>query len=345
MSIDRRAYSDPSTFDEELARLFSERMFAGTKYDFTEPDSYRSVQIGDKAVTIRRTTDGIRAFNNVCLHRNNLIDPIGGGNRPFRCRYHGWSYAADGSLATAPLADEACIVSRNLPVFPVSESNGIFFLGHAGNPPKTTEVSDFMAQLQITLDEPFHRATLDHAANWKLLVENVLEGYHLSFVHADSFRPAGYVSTGDYTWGGAEYTSWNQLVPPAAHNKSANFSRLSPAAGHFYRHAYVFPDMFLSNTNGFMGFLGHLVPTGVRTTRLEWMLFELPALKALPLAAREHLKKEAIQFTTTALREDLALIESCQLGLLADGGPDQLQPLEARVAHFHQTYANWMQHV
>jgi phenylpropionate dioxygenase-like ring-hydroxylating dioxygenase large terminal subunit len=338
MSIERGSYSDPDVFVRELEMLFSERLFAGTQSDFAQLDDYRSLRIGDKAVSLRRTHDGVRAFDNVCLHRNALIDLPGNGNRPFRCGYHGWSYAADGSLAAAPLTDMSCIARHQLGSYPVSEAHGLYFLGLAGAAPLTDEVAQVLADTGIVPDAPFHRASLEHACNWKLLVENVLEGYHLSFVHPNSFRPAGFTSTGRYTWNGGQYTSWNEMLPSAASDKSAAIRRLAPQAGHYYRHAYVFPDLFVSNTNGLVGFLSHVVPIDAARSRLEWRLFELPALKALAPALRQHMKDEAAAFTQQALAEDKVLVEACQLGLAADGHEVQLQPQEARIAHFHALY-------
>lgn len=344
-SIDRHAYSDSSIFEDELKDLFYERMFAGTQFDFENEDCYRSIEIGHMAATIRRTNDVVRGFGNVCLHRNCLIDPPGQGERTFRCRYHGWSYAADGMLADTPLADRDCIKIRTLPTYPVVESNGLYFLGLSGRSPEISEVSDAMQRAEIRLDRPFHRGALSHACNWKLLVENVLEGYHLSFVHSQTFRPAGFTSTGTYTWGGDTYTSWNLLKPALSHDKQSAMQRLSPAAGHFYRHVYVFPDLFLSNTNGLVGFLSHVVPTGASTTRLEWMLFELPALKSLPIVLRTQIKAEAIRFTLEALNEDQVLVESCHTGMACKGANVQLQSCEGRIAHFHTLYMKRMSHV
>jgi len=343
--IERNAYSDPLILEGEIGSLFSERMFAGTQFDFEDEGGYRSVEIGHTAVTVRRAGDGVRGFGNVCLHRNCLIDPPGYGKRAFRCRYHGWAYASDGTLAEAPLADDACIQTRTLPTYPVAESSGLNFLGLSGRSPEISEVADALKEAGITLERPFYRDALSHACNWKLLVENVLEGYHLSFVHGQTFRPAGFTSAGAYTWGGGNYTSWNLLKPAPSHDKQSAMRRLSPGAGHYYRHVYVFPDLFLSNTNGLVGFLSHVVPTSASTTRLEWLLFELPALKLLPIALRTQIKAEAIRFTLDALKEDQVLVESCHTGMTCGGTIVQLQPCEGRIAHFHALYTDRMRHV
>jgi phenylpropionate dioxygenase-like ring-hydroxylating dioxygenase large terminal subunit len=345
MSIERHCYSDAGSFARELKSIFAERLFAGTHSDFAERGDYRSLSIGRKAVTVRRTRDGVSAFNNVCLHRNALIDLPGCGNRPFRCGYHGWSYADDGALAAAPLTDMSGIAACRLESYPVRESQGLYFLGFGGAAPAVDEVAQVLSETRVVPDAPFHVEVMEHACNWKLLVENVLEGYHLSFVHGSSFRPAGFTSTGRYAWHGGRYTSWSEMLPTEAADKSATFRRLTPQAGHFYRHGYVFPDLFFSNTNGLIGFLSHVVPVDAGHTRLVWRLFELPALKALAAAARKHIKDEAIGFTQNALAEDKVVVEACQRGLEADGPGVQLQPQEARIAHFHGLYLSRMANV
>jgi phenylpropionate dioxygenase-like ring-hydroxylating dioxygenase large terminal subunit len=343
MSIERRAYSDVDVFDDEMRTLFAERMFIGTHADFAQIDDYSSLLIGNKAVSIRRTREGVRAFNNVCLHRNALIDPPGRGNRAFRCGYHGWSYAADGVLAAAPLIDTAHVTHKQLISYPVREADGLHFIGLCGVAPPTGEVTQVLADTGVVLDPPFHIASIEHACNWKLLVENVLESYHLSFVHTNSFRPAGFTSTGRYTWHGGHYTSWSELLPTATADKTSAIRRLAPQAGHFYRHGYVFPDLFVSNTNGLVGFLSHVVPISAVRSRLEWQLFELPMLRTLAPALRQHMKDEAVSFTQQALAEDKVLVEACQIGLAAEGPEAQLQEaVEARLAHFHQLYVAGM---
>lgn len=342
MSIERRFYADPCIFDNEMQTVFSERTFVGTQADFAQIDDYRSLRVGNRAVSVRRTRDGVRAFNNVCLHRNALIDAPGCGNRAFRCGYHGWSYSSDGALAGAPLIDMDNIERRELITYPLSETGGLHFLGLCGTAPPTSEVLQVLADIGVVLDQPFHIDTLEHSCNWKLLVENVLEGYHLSFVHTRSFRPAGFTSTGRHTWNGGDYTSWNELLPSDAVNKSEAIRRFAPQAGHYYRHGYVFPDLFMSNTNGLVGYLGYVVPINALHSRLEWRLFELPALKTLAPALRQHIKSEAITFTQQALMEDKALVESCQSGMTAFGPDVQLQAAEARLAHFHDLYSKRM---
>ena len=341
MSIDRAAYSDPSTFGAEMSRIFGARMYVGSIFDVPAANDYRSLLVGNRAITIRNTPQGVRAFNNVCLHRNALIDPPGSGNRVFRCNYHGWSYRDDGALKHAPLADDNAICERQLASYPVAESNGLFFVGQRGLP-SVADVAMAFDETKSIVAEPFFRGVLDHACNWKLLVENVLENYHLSHVHRNTFVPAGFTSTTDYRYGMKNGVSWGTMTPKPADDKSQGYRRIASAASHHYDHAFVFPNFFLANSNNLIGFHSDLQPTSATSTRLEWCLFELPALAGLAMPIREHFRKDAITFANTTLLEDKALVESCQQGLLSVGTASQFQPNEGRIAHFHSMYHEGM---
>lgn len=341
MSIDRAAYCDPTVFGEEMACLFATRMYVGSLFDLPQINDYRSLLVGNRAITVRNTPDGIRAFNNVCLHRNALIDPPGSGNRAFRCNYHGWSYGDEGVLKHAPLADESAIHERRLAGFPVAESNGLLFVGQRGLP-DVSDVARAFDETHCVLAPPFHHGVLEHACNWKLLVENVLEGYHLSYVHKDTFGQAGFTSTADYRYGRLAGVSWSTMTPKPADDRSAAYRRIAGTASHRYEHAFVFPNFFLASSNGLIGFHSSLRPTSATSTALEWSLFELPALAGLALPVREHFRKDAIAFATATLLEDKALVESCQRGLSSVGTANQYQSSEGRIAHFHSMYLERM---
>lgn len=337
MSIERAAYSDPLVFREDMARLFAEHSYACSVFDLPTVNDYKAIQGGNRAITLRRILEGIAAFGNVCLHRNALIDPPGSGNRKFRCNYHGWRYDDGGHLQQAPLAAQDAICRKQLPCYPLAESSGPFFLGQH-TAPDVSDVASALERINIVPVAPFSRGTLNHACNWKLLAENVLEGYHLSYVHQQTFVPAGFNSTCEYQYGVEGGMSWSTIMPRPGADRSTSYARISPGTGHYSHHAHVFPDLFLPNSNDLIGFLSHLQPLGSASTRLEWALFELPALSMLAAPIRQHFRKDAITFANATLLEDKALVESCQLGLSSEGQAYQLQPNEGRLAQFHSMY-------
>jgi phenylpropionate dioxygenase-like ring-hydroxylating dioxygenase large terminal subunit len=346
MSIEPAAYTHQDIFDAELDRLFAARMYVCSTHELVDVDSYLALHLGDVAVTLRRTPEGLRAFDNVCLHRCALIDPEGGGKRPFRCRYHAWSYAPDGELRATPLVAGDDLAKRRLHSYPLSVAGEHVFLGLVGKTPAVDKVAHALAETGIPLENPppFHRGELLQHCNWKLLVENNVESYHLSFVHAQSFIPAGFVSKSDYAWECDAYTCWSRCVPTEATSKSALLQRISRQANHEFRHAFIFPNLFLTATNHMVGFRSYMIPLAPDRTLFKWELFELPALLALAAPVREQIREESIRFTETSLLEDKPMVEACQLGLASRNAVPQLQVPDARIQRFHDYYTRQMSH-
>lgn len=340
MSIPRNAYSSEEVFQDEISRIFAKRMFIGTAHDFVESHAYSSVQLGRHALTCRATPEGVRAFNNVCLHRNALIDPPGSGHRPFRCRYHGWTYDDSGALSQSPLADPDCINNRKLQEYPVHASDGLLFTSLDASSPDLSEIPSLLQRLALEAAPAFYQGELEHECNWKLLIENVLEGYHLNFVHARSFLRGGINSSTPGSWEAGAYTSWCEARPEHAPALAA--LRHFPGARHQYLHGYVFPNLLLANTNNLIGFISSVIPVSAGKTLLRWRLFELPALQALPGNVREQLRNDAIAFSHQVLNEDKPVVEACHAGLRSVGPDIQLQPGEGRILQFHEMYRNAM---
>lgn len=345
MSIEPRAYHAPDVFSDEVSRLFEKRLFVGTVAEFADLDAYKTIQLGREPITVRRTTDGIRAFSNVCLHRNALIDPPGRGVRAFRCPYHAWAYGPNGTLTHTPKATPDCFERTQLRQWEVSIEEGLVFIGHEGL--QTDEVAKVFRELQMGYAPPFYHSYLDHTCNWKLLVENVLEGYHISSVHPQTFVPTGITSNSDYQWAAGNYTSYGTLFAGDVASGTQRLQTLIKGTRLQYGHTYVFPNLFVSNGNDHIGYIGHFIPTNPEHTRLEWCLFEQPLLRAQSEGVRKAIRDAAIEFTMQTLSEDKAIIESCQLGLKSrEAGYVLLAKdnLEARVIDFQSTYARHMIH-
>jgi len=346
MSIDPKAYYDDAVFREEVANLFNRRLFVGTVADFPEINSYKTIQLGREPITVRRTPKGIKAFSNVCLHRGALIDPEGTGTRPFRCSYHAWAYDSNGLLSHAPKVEMTCLKRTQLHAWRVNVEDGMVFIGQ--DDLDTTKVSAALSELSIKYSKPYFHSYTDHECNWKLLVENVLEPYHISTVHPKTFVPTGITSNSEYYWSNDDYTCWNTVSPSGPDAKNNRLSSIIKGTRLQYGHAYIFPNVFVSNGNDHIGYIGHFIPTGPNRTRLEWCLFEQELLLRQNETIRQALRDAAVEFTLNTLAEDKAIVESCQIGLQSATAAYQLQDvsnLEARVINFQSNYERYMRHV
>ena len=191
-------YNDPVLFECEKQTLFyDEWVCAGHATELTSKGSYMTVTIGDEPVVILRDRrERVRAYSNICRHRGMTLVTGKGRAAVLTCPYHAWSYHLDGSLNKAPLMDEvdgfdeaAC----SLPEFAVEEWLGFVFVNISGDAaplaPRLAGLEPFLRNYHA--DERHSTDTWfeEWQTNWKALVENFMEGYHLSVTHPVTLDP------------------------------------------------------------------------------------------------------------------------------------------------------------
>ncbi|OBF54820.1 ring-hydroxylating oxygenase subunit alpha [Mycobacterium sp. 852002-50816_SCH5313054-b] len=165
-------------------------------------DHVERVAFGVPLFAVRGHDQRARVFRNACRHRGFALVEEPGCSHALVCRYHGWTYRLDGSLAHVPHAeafpglDEA---GRGLVEVPSREVDGLIVIDPL-DPPGLDD-DDSMAAL--TDGSPWRDKLLPaqrlvysdstvRAMNWKVLVEQFLEGYHLRSTHRDTFYPVQY---------------------------------------------------------------------------------------------------------------------------------------------------------
>lgn len=147
---------------------------------------------GTPLLVVRGKTGVVRAFINACRHRGMQVASGSGCSPGFVCPYHAWSYDLDGKLRGIPGAEafpKIDIDDKGLVEVSAMEKGGIVYVMQEGQiSPQTLDHSlDFFSSQQ----EMFEQAELDDQANWKLLTETLLEGYHIKSLHRNTFYPYG----------------------------------------------------------------------------------------------------------------------------------------------------------
>jgi phenylpropionate dioxygenase-like ring-hydroxylating dioxygenase large terminal subunit len=339
MSIPIERYFRPASLEEEFERIFWRRCFLAHESDFAEPESYFSVRLGSRNLTLRRFEAGAALFDNVCRHRFNLIDPPGFGSKPFRCSYHGWTYDHAGEVSFVPFRADFGCQPLGLPRYRTDNLSGYIFKIDDG---RTDEMGfeELIREIGFPAAQPFHRGSMRHLCNWKLMVENVLEGYHLSVVHPNTFGRSGITSTSEARSieCGTDSIMTTYPHPRVSQQLKSTFPEAIPG----YRHLFAFPNLFVSVTNGLIYFVSNLVPVSVRETVLHYRLFATHLLFKQSIAVQEHLKQEAVKFTEAALSEDKAVLENCQIGVEGATGDYLLGARETRIQRFHANYLEWI---
>ncbi len=205
-------YTSPEIFRREMETIFKKGwVYVAHESEVSEPGDYLTRMIGTEPVVVARGRDGVvRVLLNRCTHRANKLCTAEKGNaNSFRCPYHGWTFANNGDLQGVPmreaygdafdslrkelaLAQAPRVDSYGGFIFASLSPEGITLREHLGG---ATRAIDRLLNLSPTrkIDLRANWMKHIHHANWKMVVENNVDGYHALFTHAsvyDAIRPA-----------------------------------------------------------------------------------------------------------------------------------------------------------
>lgn len=194
-------YTDPQIFEDELERIFYRGwVFVGHASEIPHTGDYVTRMIGRQPVLLVRGKDGhVSVLLNRCAHRGSAVCTLARGNaKVFTCPYHGWTYDLSGALlgvsypggydqsfdkSSASLARAPRLDSYRGFVFASLTPDGISLEQHLGN---TTQLIDRACDLSPEGEIDLSAGWVRHRyhSNWKMLLENDTDGYHLGFTHA-----------------------------------------------------------------------------------------------------------------------------------------------------------------
>lgn len=196
-SLDQAFYEDPAVFRRDSARIFGNHwIMAGHVSQIPKPGDYLLFEVAGECIIIVRGRDGkIYAHYNVCRHRGSrvLLEPAGNA-RALTCRYHGWTYAHDGSLKAArQMPEDFDPAGHGLKACHLKLVEGLIFISLADDPaPEIDRVAERLAPYLrlhgIAGARLARREVFPVHANWKLTVENYLECYHCKPAHQEYCR-------------------------------------------------------------------------------------------------------------------------------------------------------------
>lgn len=344
------AHTIPNTwyFDPDLAVLERESVFASTWQlaaradQLTVPGSFVTVDIAGEPLLVLRDGEGIlRAFYNVCRHRAAKVACAESGHATkLRCRYHGWTYDLTGRLRGTPEFEGVQDFPR--------EANGLtavtvaqwgpFVFVHL-NPPQQ-ELQSFLAPIPertpLSVLEPLRfveRRSYDLACNWKVFVDNYLDGgYHVNTVHPGL---AGVLDYSEYRSEIFENTSV-QTSPLTTDSAGISAVRSGDRAWYWWIH----PNLMINLYGGIMD-TNLVIPTGLETCRV---IFDFYFADPDGPGRHEYIAR-SIAVGHQIQLEDQGICEEVQRGLHSRSfrtGRFSVRR-EATGYHFHQLLARQLQ--
>lgn len=156
--------------------------------------SYIARNASKTPLLVVRGEDGeVRAFINACRHRGmQVANGSGCKKKAFVCPYHAWTYSLEGKLKRIPGEDGFPDLNKDdhgLVEVSAIEKGGIVYVQQDGQ----IDINSLEKCLDYFTDdqEMFQQGEVTDKANWKLLTETLLEGYHIKSLHRDTFYPYG----------------------------------------------------------------------------------------------------------------------------------------------------------
>ncbi|GAA3239275.1 aromatic-ring-hydroxylating dioxygenase subunit alpha [Pseudonocardia petroleophila] len=202
--VHRSSMTSPEIHALELERVFAHSwLYVGHESEVTEPGDYVRRPVGGRPLFMVRAAKSreIRVFHNTCSHRGAVVCRKDSGNaKVFQCFYHAWSFDTEGNLVGVPGRDaygEGLDFSELglRPVARMANYRGFVF---ASYDPDIVELDEYLAGAKEYLDlaadglgsAEIISGTNQYAidANWKLLVENSIDGYHAVPTHDTYFK-------------------------------------------------------------------------------------------------------------------------------------------------------------
>jgi phenylpropionate dioxygenase-like ring-hydroxylating dioxygenase large terminal subunit len=339
----------PSTWREPVEHYRSEARFAAerelvmrrhpTAYcpsaALPEAGSYVARTAAGTPILAVRGTDGqVRAFRNACRHRGTQLVDGTGCEKMFACRYHGWTYGLDGSLRHVPHEHGFPGLNkgtRGLVPLQTAEAQGVVFVTQ-----DQPALADFNVDTLPPLIPARFRlvgsAELEIPANWKILVEGFLEGYHIRSTHSTTFYPVQFDNLNVVERFGPN----NRIAFPfRAVNKMRAAAPASRTADGTLTYVYhLFPNVMVATFPGRI-FMVAIEPLAIDHTRfVTTMLTDRDFTDAETRATLER----AGDFVNAGAIEDRDVACAIQKSL-ASGANEYFEfgLFEGAIGHFHRT--------
>lgn len=344
-------YTDESFFEFEMEAIFSREWICLGRTDMVPNvgDYYTTTVVGEPLIVVRNRDGEVNVLSAVCRHRGMVItapadrpepewtaDPAEtkGNCRTFQCPYHWWTYDLDGRLLGAPAMERTKGFDRSMYRLPnprVELWRGFIFVNLDGNAeplaPRLAALDEFLANYEIEQMVTVDPLTVPGLPfNWKVMVENFMEGYHPDRLHnpIHAWAPSGGIHYFPYTAESATLYGFMESIHPDG-GFNATYKALFPPISKLTdeerrRVAFVYvPPSLLIGLQSDSAFWFTVQPTSAGTHTLSMAYMFPPSTVELPLFGQ--LLEAAIGGVALFNNQDLPTNTAIQKGLCSRWAP------------------------
>lgn len=337
-------------FQHEQRAVFQhEWICVGRADELAKPGDYLTHKIANVPVLVVRQTEGtLAAFVNACAHRFACLVPDAQGNaKRFMCRYHAWTYDLSGALIRAPYMEMQAGFNSSehgLRALHLSQWEGFVYVTLSEAPRHVPE--DALAALregvvgryEMACYRTVMRRQMRWPANWKNLIENFTESYHVPFAHQKTFalhkKPLEHYTCGE----DADHYCYHTAPQAAETGSGAAHPANTRLSGEWRRMMVdfcVFPNQLVTLMPDFLWWIS-VQPDGVGAFDATWGV-------AIPPEVLDDIAPEAFDswltdleaYMNTANDEDKILVEALHQGTASPHLPrGAYHPIERNLWQF-----------
>ena len=344
------AYTDPQFLALEEKLLFAPGwIYAGRAAELARPGDIQPVKIAGQPVLLLRNRSGeVKAFHNVCSHRNALLlrEPVSG--RPtLTCPYHAWSYDLDGRLVRTPhiggqdIDDCPELDKETLGLKPVRLDcwAGLLFVNLTGDAPALADWLQPLTERWADYDFSALRygggRSYELDTNWKHAIENYLESYHLPWVHK-GLNSYSRMSDHYTFFAGSDAAGQGTTVyaPGSLRGMSLPGQSLPAELAARAEYPVIFPNLMTGLQSDHF-YLIDVLPDGPLRTRERFEIFFFG--DEAMTGELEAIRSETIERWDAVFLEDIDVVERLQQGhasSAATGG--RFSPAQDQAVHHFQ---------
>lgn len=328
-------YYDKNFLDQEKKEIFlKEWQLIGSHSQVKNTGDVLVAEIANNPIIVSRQEDNtLKGFYNVCQHRGGPLVYENCSLSKLQCKYHGWVYDLNGNLKSARgfKNSELNINDYNLTPVNVTEWMGQIFVNLSNDPADLCNQIDEIKTLISPIDFSNYtfkfRESYKINCNWKVYMDNFLEGFHIPFVHPELNKVIDYKSykTEIYDRFSLQWCPLDSELSPYGKSPTPEENKA------FY--FTIFPNIILNIAPGRLQ-TNIIEPKDSKTCIVHFDYhFDDPE--------KANIKQDA-EFSEIVQQEDILICENVQKGLESNGyDQGKFSPLhEQGVLHFQSLVRN-----
>ena len=337
-------------YNFEQDKIFNQEWICiGRCDEIPAPGDYLTHEIaGTPVLAVRQESGEIIGFVNACAHRFTcLVKERSGHTFAFTCPNHAWTYGIDGQLNHAPFMDSKPGFDpkqNNLEALHTESWEGFLYITLSKKPSKSITKSlenfreNIVGQYDMSSYQTVIRESMSWNANWKNLIENFTESYHVPIAHQKTFANHK-KQIKDYECGEDSDHYCYHFAPQESDSGSGaahpNNTKLKGGCRRTMVDFCVFPNHLVTLMPDYLWWVS-VMPSGVGQFKATWGVAVPPEiLDEIPKKDYDNWLQEMVNYMSNANEEDRSLVEGLFRGSASHRLPrGAFHPIEKNLWQF-----------